>query len=165
MHNQKKKLIFILNFKASYLFNSKPVLVPLFLYKKRQVPHTVTLTAASQQYVRTKTGEANNRRCISHVHKLSVSCDAAFPADPRKSTWLDIWVTHLTSHIVLNVCLCACVCVCTKCTGVKKRCVGGHIFIFIVYYANATQCLLCSHFFFFPPAASTDMCVGGVEPL
>lgn len=78
---QSKKQLFI-QFKTSF--------VALFRYKKRQVPHTVTLTAALQQYVRTKTGEANNRRCISHVHKLSVSCDAAFPADPRKSTWLDI---------------------------------------------------------------------------
>lgn len=67
-----------------------------------------------------------------------MSCDAVFPADPRKSTWLDIRMTCLTSHIVF-VFLHVCLRVCGELVGVKKQRVGVHIFT--VYYANTAHSL------------------------
>lgn len=58
------------------------------MWARYAVTQAVTLTV--QQYNRPETQEANRRRTISHVHKLPVSCDVVFPADPCKSTRLDI---------------------------------------------------------------------------
>lgn len=116
-----------INYKTNFLFF---FFTCVFKSKMWAIAHTLALP----QYIRPETQETN-RRTIGHVHKLLLSCDDVFPADPCKSTRLDTWVTQLTSHIVLNACVCAPRA--SEQAGVKKRCVGGCIFI--VYYAHAAQ--------------------------